>query len=687
MTIEEALKTVSDSERKLIAVITGSQDLAHKIQSELRNVGVVARTDRLASVGDFEQSLPNNNYDLVLVDEAAAADAPQMAIHCAEDYDPDLPVVVMGKDVSLLKSMGAIDIGGSDFVSYREMRHMCLICQRELDVYDDRRRLQALFKHSQQLEDQAHALLRATGEPFAYVQEGIVTELNDAFAEVLGFEDENALVGTPLLDHAVSADQAVLKGLIKKAGKSDNSKVDAEVRFSRADGSQTAPLKLNLSATTHDNEPAIRCSITRTDGSATGGQVGSRAALFEALGRLDGGDDDFASGVVFVTLDEFDSLEERLGLLDSEEVVDGVLSIIGPAQAPGDRVFRFSSSELALVVRRSSADALRGFAEQLQQAVAEATITTSNHETGVTVTAVAYPMGAQENLDATLRNIRGEARKASSGGGNKALFIGPTAEASERKHAAERQANKIKDALKDDMLRLVYQPIASFEGVPGQVYDTHVRMFDANGNEYAATEFLPVAVQFDLMTAIDCWVVRAAVKNLADNAGSDAKTTIFVRMSNDTLAQPSAFITAMNKAREEFDVGNGEIIFEISEFLLRDNRKKADALAKAMKDAGIGLAIDRFGTNSNSLQMLDFYQPRFVKLDRSFTAALTASSQGNNQARFNEIIEVAHERGVKTVAEHVEDAVAMAKLWQLGINYVQGNHVQEPEVILAEAVA
>ena len=679
---------MSDNDRKLIAVVTGSQDLAHKIQSELRNVGVVARTERFETVDAYEHALPDNDFCLTLVDEAVASDAPQAVIHCTEDRDPDLPVVVMGKDVSLLKSMGAIDIGGSDFVSYREMRHMCLICQREIEVFEDRKRLQALFESSRHLEERARSLLHDTGDPFAYVQEGIITELNGAFVEALGFDDDDALVGTPLLDHAAGADQPILKELVKRVSKSPDGKVDAEIRFSRADATQTAPLKISLSATTHDNEPAIRCSIARPDTDAVGNaQVGNRSALFEQLSRVEANEDGFASGVVFITLDEFDSLEERLGLLDSEEVVDGVISIIGPIQSPGDRVFRFSSSELALLVRRSSADALREFAEQIKAAVADSMITTSSHETAITVTAVAYPMGDGEDLDATLRKIRNEARSASGAGGNKALFIGPTAEASERKHAAERQATKIKEALKNDMMRLVYQPIASLEGATGQIYDTHVRMFDSSGNEYTATEFLPVAAQYKLMTAVDCWVVRAAVKNLAESASSDVASCVFVRVSTDTLAQPGAFVTALHKAREEFDIGRSEIIFEINEFVLRDNRKKADALTKSMKAAGIGLAIDRFGANSNSLQMLDSYEPRFVKLDRSFTAALTSNAKAETQTRFNEIIEVAHERKVKTVAEHVEDAVAMAKLWQLGINYVQGNHVQEPEVILAEAAA
>ena len=99
----------------------------------------------------------------------------------------------------------------------------------------------------------------------------------------------------------------------------------------------------------------------------------------------------------------------------------------------------------------------------------------------------------------------------------------------------------------------------------------------------------------------------------------------------------------------------------------------------------MSLAIDRFGGNSNSLQLLDTFDPVYVKLDPSFTSTLTGGGNAEAHSRFREIIEVAHQRKVKTIAEHVEDAVAMAKLWQLGINYVQGNHVQEPEVVLAEA--
>ena len=54
------------------------------------------------------------------------------------------------------------------------------------------------------------------------------------------------------------------------------------------------------------------------------------------------------------------------------------------------------------------------------------------------------------------------------------------------------------------------------------------------------------------------------------------------------------------------------------------------------------------------------------------------------QSKVEALVEAAHERGIETIAANVEDANTMAVLWQLGVNYIQGNYVQEPEVVMAD---
>ena len=114
---------------------------------------------------------------------------------------------------------------------------------------------------------------------------------------------------------------------------------------------------------------------------------------------------------------------------------------------------------------------------------------------------------------------------------------------------------------------------------------------------------------------------------------------------------------------------------EIGEGQIHDHRSKFAALRQKIIDGQGRLAIDRFGNRHASIGLLSTVEPDFIKLDPAFTRSLE-SSDDSARRQFAEIIETAQSKGIRTIAEHVEDANAMAQLWQLGINYVQGNHVQ-----------
>ena len=68
---------MTDIDRKLLAVITASQERTNRIQSELRNVGLSATAQQYTAVGEFLNALPEQAFDLILIDEAVSSDAPQ----------------------------------------------------------------------------------------------------------------------------------------------------------------------------------------------------------------------------------------------------------------------------------------------------------------------------------------------------------------------------------------------------------------------------------------------------------------------------------------------------------------------------------------------------------------------------------------------------------------------------------
>ncbi|MEO5561570.1 MAG: EAL domain-containing protein, partial [Dokdonella sp.] len=92
-----------------------------------------------------------------------------------------------------------------------------------------------------------------------------------------------------------------------------------------------------------------------------------------------------------------------------------------------------------------------------------------------------------------------------------------------------------------------------------------------------------------------------------------------------------------------------------------------------------------FGSGLNSFQLLKHIPAHYLKIDRNFMADLP--KQKDNQDKIKDICEQAHHAGKLTVAEFVEDAASMSILFSCGVNFVQGNFLQEPEKILSHAAA
>ena len=113
--------------------------------------------------------------------------------------------------------------------------------------------------------------------------------------------------------------------------------------------------------------------------------------------------------------------------------------------------------------------------------------------------------------------------------------------------------------------------------------------------------------------------------------------------------------------------------------MLQNHIRKARALTRELVELGAGFAIEHFGIGPSSAQMLDYIPAQFLKFHASFTQSFGDRA---TIARLSELVEAAKQHKMKTIVSHVEDANVMARLWQMGVNYISGYHVQEPEVVL-----
>jgi multidomain signaling protein FimX len=335
---------------------------------------------------------------------------------------------------------------------------------------------------------------------------------------------------------------------------------------------------------------------------------------------------------------------------------------------------------VAMIVARPGAKDFDAFAEQLRREVAATPFKTDNFEAQLTVTVLSYPLSptdkAVEVIDASVR----EARKLSrTGGGNRTATLGAAAQAAEAAAVDQRKADQIKRALAENRLKLAYQSIASLEGGDRQHYDVLARMLDEKGQEVPARDFIPAAEKYGLIVAIDRWVIAKALAVLAKRTQAASTSSLFVRLSEQSVREGDAFMKWLEQALKPRPLRKEELVVSIQETIVETHVVKAKVLSKALRGLGAQVAMDYYGVGNNSVAMLAHLEPQYVRFHYSFTKDI-----GNAilQKKMAELLQAAKERGIKTIVGQVEDANAMALLWQLGANYIQGYHIQAPEAVL-----
>ena len=680
----------ANTSTSVLLVISESQNVAKRIESHLRNAGHPVRAAWVTDLEEAEDAITRAHPDVVLCAEGME-DAPHAEIiRMCQRIAPDLPVLLMGERLNSDETIAALSAGARDLVSAQELRflrHLELVCVREFIGHRHLRELRDVRMQLANFEARHRQLLAGTADAVAHIQEGIIASVNPAFAELLGLDAPDDLIGNLFMDFIHPDDLPEAKNSFKLLQKGKADRLSLNIKLQRDDGESTE-IQGQLTRGELNGEPDVQLLVRaealaadNPDGALQTPRVPDRAAFSASLHELPE-EPEQPTAALLLRVDDFSALEERLGFLDADQLVCTLRELIAGRLELNDQLFRFSTGELALIVVRPNAD-FEAYADTLRKELAAQVFKTESFEAHLTVTLAIYPLGKECPATSELVNELGRtARKLSKEGGNQVLLIGPTAEAEQAEQNEQRQIDGIKQALEENRFKLAYQSIASLEGDPRQLYDIFVRMMDENGRELLAREFLPVAERAGLMKLIDRWVVGKAIRLAAKRADSTDPATFFVRLSEDTLKDAEGFVRWMQQLLKDRPLQKDELVFELQEGLIENHIKKARDLATALKVAGAGIAIDYFGMANNSAKLLHFIPSNFVKFHHSFTSEFT---QPEKQRRMTELMEIAKQRKLKTIVAQVEDANVMARLWQMGVNYIQGNSVQEPEVVMLQA--
>ena len=240
-----------------------------------------------------------------------------------------------------------------------------------------------------------------------------------------------------------------------------------------------------------------------------------------------------------------------------------------------------------------------------------------------------------------------------------------------RRQGEMQWVSRLNEAFEHQYFRLYAQPIVGL----GQRDEAHdevlIRIQSGHGELILPGAFIPAAERYDMMTAIDRWVIRAVCRHVraAREGGATPAGRYSINLSGTSLGDEGLHDYILEQFAEH-GVAPERICFEITETAVIANLVKAQDFMTRLKALGCRFSLDDFGSGLSSFAYLKALPVDYLKIDGVFIRDIASNSI--NRAMVKAINEVGHVMGIRTVAEYVEDDTTLAVVRELGVDYAQG---------------
>jgi diguanylate cyclase (GGDEF)-like protein/PAS domain S-box-containing protein len=374
-------------------------------------------------------------------------------------------------------------------------------------------------------------------------------------------------------------------------------------------------------------------------------------------------------GLLFLDLDRFKVVNDGLGHAAGDLLLVQVAIRLRDVMRPEDLVARIGGDEFVVLCRNADEASCSTVAQRVLDALNQPVATASGGELVIGGSIGIAIAGPGETGELALRDADTAMYAAKeAGGGRYHLFSAELREAAVRTHELEVD---LRAALRAGEVGVVYQPVFSL--THGRVLgcEALARWKHPRRGEVSPSEFCAVAEQSDLVLELGEYVLETAVRDVAlwPSPLGGPPPSVSVNVSLRQLVSRD-FPERVAQLLAESTVEPSQLCLEVTETALAGDVDLVVAVLKALRDVGVRLSIDDFGTGHASLTYLAQFPVDQVKVDQSFVAGLGVDA--GSAAIVGGVVGMAHTFDLRVVAEGVETEAQLSALREMGCDAVQG---------------
>ena len=389
-------------------------------------------------------------------------------------------------------------------------------------------------------------------------------------------------------------------------------------------------------------------------------------------------DKDSANGfaVLYLDFDRFKVINDSLGHPVGDKLLVAIAERLLKNVRPGDTVARLGGDEFTVLLEDlPDFSEVTRIAERLQESFLTP-FSLSQHEIHISASIGIVPgsMGYSE-AEAVLRDADIAMYRAKTlGRARYAVFDIPMRE---RALGLLALGADLRRAVEQGALEVHYQPIVSAKTGRTTGFEALVRWQHPVHGVISPSEFIPLAEETGLVVQLDRWVLREACAQLAawQQCPDRRSLTLNVNLSSQGFLRTD-LVTYVETVLGQTGLGAESLRLELTETVMMSSSAAVQDNIACLEALGVALHIDDFGTGYSSLSYLQHLPTDTLKIDRSFIDRLGMNREGEELVRT--IVLMAHNLGMKVVAEGVETPAQLELLKTFGCEYVQGYLFSKP---------
>ena len=383
------------------------------------------------------------------------------------------------------------------------------------------------------------------------------------------------------------------------------------------------------------------------------------------------------SAILFLDLDEFKAVNDKLGHSAGDRLLIEVADILQNRVREYDVVSRFGGDEFVILAIGASQQEAVKIAESILDLMRGYQFTEGESSFNVYCSiGVTLIEDSTHSVDQLIKQADKACHQAKVKGRNGYLLYQENEHARKQLWEDAGWSNRLREALAHNQFLIHYQPIVSADKSEEEIFEVLLRLKDGEDEELISPQaFMGSAERFGMACDITYWVVDNALEQLAVFHSTGRSISLSINLAGCAL-EDNGFGQYLSKKAKELSVPMHSLIFEVPENFLLHCPEKILENVSVLRNMGCRIAIDGFGTGLNASGRLKAINFDYLKISRNLMEGLNQNRV--NQVLVKAIIELSSVMGKKVVAGFIQDEETLHILEDLKVDFVQGYYFSKP---------